>query len=75
MVTITNTLPSLLFFCFSLLDFWICYFYSRTVSLTYLDDMENAREAYEQAVVLEPRCPSVALNYAIFLSNHEVVVK
>lgn len=45
------------------------------ISLTYLDDMENAREAYEQAVVLEPRCPSVALNYAIFLSNHEAVVK
>ncbi|KAK3872539.1 hypothetical protein Pcinc_022384 [Petrolisthes cinctipes] len=41
------------------------------ISLTYLDDEENARQAYEQAVTLEARDPSVCLNFAIFLYNHE----
>ncbi|XP_042211693.1 Bardet-Biedl syndrome 4 protein-like [Homarus americanus] len=40
------------------------------ISLTYLDDEENARQAYEQAITLEERDPSVCLNYAIFLHNH-----
>lgn len=40
------------------------------VSLTYLDDEENARQAYEQAVRLEERDPSICLNYGIFLHNH-----
>ncbi|XP_045128837.1 Bardet-Biedl syndrome 4 protein-like isoform X2 [Portunus trituberculatus] len=41
------------------------------IALTYLDDEENARQAYEQAVTLEARDPSVCLNYAIFLKNHD----
>ncbi|XP_066943253.1 Bardet-Biedl syndrome 4 protein-like isoform X2 [Macrobrachium rosenbergii] len=41
------------------------------ISLTYLDDEENARQAYEQAVSLESRDPSVCLNYAVFLQNHD----
>ncbi|XP_050711452.1 Bardet-Biedl syndrome 4 protein-like isoform X2 [Eriocheir sinensis] len=40
------------------------------IALTYLDDEENACQAYEQAVSLEARDPSVCLNYAIFLHNH-----
>ncbi|KAK8741087.1 hypothetical protein OTU49_002489 [Cherax quadricarinatus] len=40
------------------------------ISLTYLDDEENARQAYEQAVRLEERDPSICLNYGIFLHNH-----
>lgn len=45
--------------------------FSPTVALTYLDDEENARQAYEQAVNLEARDPSVCLNYAIFHHNHK----
>ncbi|XP_068231579.1 Bardet-Biedl syndrome 4 protein isoform X2 [Palaemon carinicauda] len=41
------------------------------ISLTYLDDEENARQAYEQAIALESRDPSVCLNYAVFLHNHD----
>lgn len=41
------------------------------IALTYLDDEENARQAYEQAISLEVRDPSVCLNYAIFLYNHD----
>ncbi|RXG71806.1 Bardet-Biedl syndrome 4 protein, partial [Armadillidium vulgare] len=39
------------------------------VTLTYLDDEENAKQAYEQAVNLESKDPNVCLNYAIFLHN------
>ncbi|XP_071480015.1 BBSome complex member BBS4-like [Diadema antillarum] len=39
------------------------------VALTYLDDDENAKHAYEQAVALELKDPSVWLNYAVFLYN------
>ena len=45
------------------------------VALTYLDDDENARQAYEQAVSLEARDPSVCLNYAIFLQNQNDKVR
>ncbi|XP_076068138.1 Bardet-Biedl syndrome 4 isoform X2 [Oratosquilla oratoria] len=41
------------------------------IALTYLDDEENARQAYEQAVSLETRDPSICVNYAIFCHNHE----
>ena len=39
------------------------------VALSHLDDPENARAAYEQAVSLDPRDPSVALNFAVFLAG------
>ena len=39
------------------------------VTLTYLEDEDNAKQAYEQALKLEERDPSVCLNYAIFLHN------
>ena len=42
-----------------------------TVTLTYLEDNENAAQAYEQAISLESRDPNVCLNYAIFLHNTE----
>ncbi|KAK2193837.1 hypothetical protein NP493_5g13027 [Ridgeia piscesae] len=37
------------------------------VALTHLDDPDNAKLAYEQAVALEQRDPLVNLNYAMFL--------
>lgn len=39
------------------------------MTLTYLDDAENAKQAYEQAVTLETKDPNVCLNFGIFLLN------
>uniref|UniRef100_A0ABM0MBG2 Bardet-Biedl syndrome 4 protein-like n=1 Tax=Saccoglossus kowalevskii TaxID=10224 RepID=A0ABM0MBG2_SACKO len=39
------------------------------VALTHLEDPDNARQAYEQAVSLEQSDPSVHLNFAIYLYN------
>ena len=40
------------------------------VVLTYLDDKENTRAAYEQALTHDTRDPAIALNNAIFLYNN-----
>ena len=40
------------------------------MALTYLEDNENAQQAYEQAISLESRDPNICLNYAIFLHNN-----
>eukprot|EP00118_Oscarella_pearsei_P004664 m.20296 g.20296 ORF g.20296 m.20296 type:complete len:145 (+) comp27994_c0_seq4:1369-1803(+) len=39
------------------------------IALTHLDDFENARQAYEQAILLEPKNPTIHLNYCIGLHN------
>jgi len=39
------------------------------ITLTHLNDLENACRAYEQAVSLEKEDPLVHLNYAILLYN------
>ncbi|XP_061198095.1 Bardet-Biedl syndrome 4 protein-like [Saccostrea echinata] len=39
------------------------------VALTHLEDPDNARKAYEQAVTLEQKDPAMSLNFAIFLHN------
>lgn len=44
------------------------------IALTYLDDEENAGQAYDQALRLEIRDPSICLNYAIFLYNQDAMV-
>ena len=41
-----------------------------SVTLTYLEDEENAKHAYDQAMQLEAKDPTICLNYAIFLHNH-----
>lgn len=41
------------------------------VALTYLQDPDNAKAAYDQALTLDKRDPAIALNYAIFLYNQE----
>lgn len=43
------------------------------IALTYLDDEENAGQAYDQALRLEIRDPSICLNYAIFLYNQDAM--
>ncbi|CAH1268785.1 BBS4 [Branchiostoma lanceolatum] len=40
------------------------------VALTHLEDEQNARRAYEQAVLFDQKNASVNLNYCIFLMNH-----
>ncbi|XP_078608674.1 BBSome complex member BBS4-like [Branchiostoma floridae x Branchiostoma japonicum] len=40
------------------------------VALTHLEDEQNARRAYEQAVLLDQKNASVNLNYCLFLMNH-----
>lgn len=39
------------------------------ICLTYLDDPDNARKAYEQSLLLDQNDPTVYLNYAVFLYN------
>ncbi|XP_071092197.1 BBSome complex member BBS4-like isoform X1 [Haliotis cracherodii] len=39
------------------------------VSLTNLEDPDNAKQAYEQAMTLDSKDPSIPLNYAVFLLN------
>ncbi|KAL3860562.1 hypothetical protein ACJMK2_010675 [Sinanodonta woodiana] len=39
------------------------------VALTNLEDVENARQAYEQALTLDQKDPLLLLNYAVFLFN------
>lgn len=40
------------------------------VALTHLEDPENAKEAYDQAIHLDEKDPMLALNYAVFLYNN-----
>ncbi|XP_071785789.1 BBSome complex member BBS4-like [Asterias amurensis] len=39
------------------------------VALTHLDDTDNAKQAYDQAVVLDSKDYSILLNYSVFLYN------
>ncbi|XP_045191416.2 Bardet-Biedl syndrome 4 protein-like isoform X2 [Mercenaria mercenaria] len=39
------------------------------VALTHLEDAENARQAYEQALQLDEKDPMISLNYSVFLYN------
>ncbi|XP_076470019.1 BBSome complex member BBS4-like [Babylonia areolata] len=39
------------------------------VSLSHLEDPDNARQSYEQALKLDSKDPSIPLNYAVFLYN------
>ncbi|KAL4234073.1 Bardet-Biedl syndrome 4 protein [Mactra antiquata] len=40
------------------------------VALTYLEDPENAKQAYDQACELDTKDPMICLNYAVFLYNN-----
>ncbi|WAR11557.1 BBS4-like protein [Mya arenaria] len=40
------------------------------VALTHLEDSDNARQAYEQAVTLDQKDPMISLNFAVFLFNN-----
>ncbi|XP_065065030.1 Bardet-Biedl syndrome 4 protein-like [Rhopilema esculentum] len=39
------------------------------IALTYLEDVDNAKQAYEQAITLDSDDPSIHLNYAAMLFN------
>eukprot|EP00794_Sanderia_malayensis_P018662 gene18662-20544_t len=39
------------------------------IALAYLDDIENSKQAYEQAMSLETNDPVICLNYAVMLYN------
>ncbi|XP_076112838.1 BBSome complex member BBS4-like [Mytilus galloprovincialis] len=39
------------------------------VALSYLEDPDNAKQAYEQAIGLDQKDPNIPLNFAIFLYN------
>ena len=39
------------------------------MSLSHLDDPENAQQAYRAALAAEPADPAVALNFAVFLQS------
>lgn len=40
-----------------------------SVTLRYLDDPDNAAEAFKQATLLSPMDVSIPLNYAVFLES------
>ncbi|XP_060577578.1 Bardet-Biedl syndrome 4 protein homolog isoform X2 [Ruditapes philippinarum] len=40
------------------------------VSLTHLEDADNARQAYEQALQIDDKDPMISLNYSVFLYNN-----
>uniref|UniRef100_A0A4W5QMC2 Bardet-Biedl syndrome 4 n=1 Tax=Hucho hucho TaxID=62062 RepID=A0A4W5QMC2_9TELE len=52
----------------------MCFFgkkkYVAVIALTNLEDVDNARRSYEQAVALDQSNPLVNLNFAILLYNH-----
>ncbi|KAJ8302705.1 hypothetical protein KUTeg_019101 [Tegillarca granosa] len=39
------------------------------VALTHLEDPDNAKQAYEQAISIDEKDPAISLNYALFLYN------
>ena len=41
------------------------------VSLTHLADPENAKAAYDQAINLDVKDPTVPLNFSVFLHNRK----